>query len=369
MSHKLKTTKRPSVVIWWVDDDFLEKSSNNLRIFNKLHKYKEIKTEKFTPREFINALETEDQSPDLFLVDYKLDQNRDPSDNNKKFPYTGTGLVGFIRDKFPEHPIYLVSQLLKGENVSQDNDLFDRLMDYGWFQERGQITAKRILKCDAEDYRSIRNVRSRSGIDPIYRLLNVPKSSKEDVRKVIPESLRHGIGKTPSQNNVNDNILTSQCSGVIQLALWVRENLMRHAGVLYSDLYASTYLGMTISYFKNSYVPHKLKNANDRQQYTGVFYQSEDRRWWKRELAEFLYSLPEAKDISVGQTWISGPEILKLTKNNRSRCIVCDEFSPETVGYDKDDRNELHPVHWRCSDIDPEVQLHPYYDQVRLIRE
>lgn len=368
MSQRKNNIEKKRVTIWWVDDDFLDIKSDNTKLFKKLEKSDYINARKYSPREFEVALAEAKKGPDLFLVDYRLNIMKDPV-SGKRFPYTGTGLVGQIRDKYPEYPVYLVSKILTENDIEKDNVLFDRLMSYSWFQEKGQETARRVLRSDAEDYRSIRAIRNRNSFTPINNLLKSPKSAQEDVFAAAPDSLKKGIGSLGRGGQVIDKI-TFRSSGVIQLAQWIRRDLIQHPGILYSDLYAATSLGMTLSYFLRIFLS-RLSDASEKDSplYKGVFSCTESRRWWKKSIIQFLFSLPEAKDSAVEDPWIAGHKILGLSKTNMPRCFVCNEYYPETVGCDPDNKAEMHPVHWRCSDADESMQLQPHYDQIRLFRD
>lgn len=341
--------------IWWVDDDFNE-PERNTRLLNQLKRSRKFSVEGITPQHFRQTFENEKHFPDLFIIDYKL--NDLPDSEGVTFPYQGTSLVGVIRDKCPELPIYLVSRLLNDDNTAlthDRDDLFDRLIPWTWLSEKKQKKIKDILFYDALDYRLVRDANYRKSIHGIHRLLKTPDNSKELVEEVIPNIFNNGIGKIQNQ-------FTYNLSGPIWFAEWVRTEFMRLHGLLYDDLHAATLLGVSKDYFISTF-SNKLKKIEGTL-YEGVYHKTYPRRWWKLSLLEFVQS-KNSKNL-IGEPCEVTHKIFKIDKANYSKCIVCGEYFPETVGFDCDDSTVRGPVHWRCSEGSQERTVHPLYEQTRI---
>lgn len=363
--------------IWWVDDDFLDVDSDNSKLFRKLSESDVLRMRKFSPREFEDFLGSpSNTAPSLFLVDYKLNEKPDPADEGRRYPFTGTGIFGLIRDKYPEHPIYLISKLFSGVPScdDQESELFDRIVFYDWLTERGQKTAKLVLTCDSRDYSALRRVRARDAEAPILRLIGVPKADEKDFEKVMPGRFRGGIGKN------SEYPVQPEHSKLTELAKWIRYDFLRLPGLLVGDVEAATVLGMTKQYFEKKFIPKLGAKVQSRLIYCGVFSSTifeksgdklvPSRRWWKSSIIDYIYSQPGFENHTFStKPWEDAHIIFSLDGKSKSRCAVCKKLYPETVGIDASDRSIVEPVHLRCSYIDDTVKRNPIYEPVRYLRD
>ncbi|MEW8287221.1 MAG: hypothetical protein AB2697_14630 [Candidatus Thiodiazotropha endolucinida] len=295
--------------IWWVDDDFLDSSRDNYRVLRLYEKDNRLAIVGYPPLEFEKVLENTKKAPELFLIDYKL--NEIENSEGKKYAYTGTGLVGRIRDKFPEHPIYMVSRILEKRHLIEDVDLFDRLLMHESLTAR-EKTAKEILINDALDYQKIRRIRNRHSIKPILNLLSIPKGETKDFEELLPEQLKGGIGDPTVHSSTGNIEFTYQLSGAIRFARWTKRNLLLRPGPLYDDLYAATFLGMTEKYFVKSFIDKYTSFDNKATAlYSGIFSNSSDKRlWWKGELTKYVLSQDESNEFPVTDIWRYAPRVL-----------------------------------------------------------
>lgn len=357
-----KTGRR--VKIWWVDDDHSNPESNQARLLRLLSRNPVLVLKGIPPTELEQLISQPTVRLDMFLVDYRL--NSVPDEHGRRFPFTGTALVGPLRDTFPERPIYLVSGLISADQAREDTELFDRLLVQEQLTEpEGQT----LLICDAQDYRRIREVRDRASVGPLNILLKTPTSNRELIITALPDDLRDGIGEATGRGRKGLE-LTYRLPGAIRFARWVQRVLLRLPGILYDDLFAATFLGMSLRYFTEKCV-RKVERTQLKENplYTGIFADTMPRHWWKSSLNLFVYSLPGARHYPVSKTWEVCPEILKLPKRDLPRCQVCGELYPETVGYDRDNPLRRAPVHWRCSEPDPTKQPVPQFEQIRWLKE
>lgn len=304
------------------------------------------------------------------MIDYRL--NEIPDDTGKRYPHCGTALVGQIRDRCPEHPIYLVCRLLDEHVLQEGTELFDRLMTHQSLKDK-EHSGKRILMCDAQDYRKVRNVTKRKSVAPIFTLLHVPSNLRNALKDALPTSLKAGIGPATKKVRYSEIAgtvaLTDSFSGTIRFTRWIHRNLLKHPGLLYSDLHAATYLGMNEKYF-NEYFSKKLqKLSRNDLLYQGIFSETHPRRWWRECLSGYVYGLKQARNHPTKKIWEVAPEILKLKPHQKARCYVCRRFYPESVGHDVDDPEIVRPVHWSCSTIDQNHQPSIHFEQRRIFEK
>ena len=348
-------------VICWIDDDIEKSSSNARRRLNEFRKDKRLLFIPLHPALVNDYLEKPKRAPDLFLVDYRL--NKEPSTSGKTYPFAGTSIAGLLRDTYPEQPIYLTSALIASAHVSEETDLFDRTIPDA---ELTKPKGKSILLYDSLAYRRIRTSRGRSNVKTLADLLKAPALSGQYVINALPDDLRDGLGKR------HDNVVSTSealgLSGTIRFARWITRTLLRNPGILYDDLYAATLLGMSEDYFNSRLVNVLRKHElGPTLEYVGVFNETYPRYWWKAALSKLVLGHPDVRDQKVSKVWELAPEIFRVNKKNRARCIVCRKPFPETVGVDLDDEDRRGPVHWHCSEPHPDKQPILHFEQVRIL--
>ena len=113
-------------------------------------------------------------------------------------------------------------------------------------------------------------------------------------------------------------------------------HIIARPGFLYDELWTATALGI-----RESALP-KIISSFDKATYTGIFAFPNIQRWWASSLAEILYQLhkPEAGEMS----WHVGRRLAGITGRDFSRCAVCNEPYPETVGYLDASTEERRPM-------------------------
>lgn len=341
----LKTAK--NVEILWVDDEVAEhgEDARNMESVRK-----ELKVTIVHPGNLQSTLGTLKKMPDLFLVDYFLDELE--GDNNRKYEQRGLAVAGKIRELEPEWPVYVVTNkgnkkegILFSEAQAAIAS-FDKILTFKEVQREGHD----ILYYDALDYRSIRDAPRR---DPkaIFKLLEAPDNIKDRLRLVLPNELREGL--SPSR------ALKYPEGDAISFAKWVRLVLLSIPGFLYDELHAATYLGMKADFFRRIY--SKLKRAK----YSGIFSRTNPSLWWVSKLNDILFSSAKAQKSDRTNPWEVGPIVFGLTDAQQAKCVVCNKSFPETIGIDlKDDKN-LKPVHYRCSIPHPAKKRELYFDEPR----
>lgn len=340
-----------NVSILWVDDDPLRRQDAQYL----QHVRPNLKAHFLPPNELETWLvghETPSQrTPDLFLVDYYLNQM--VGQGAQKYPHFGLTAAAQIREKYPEHPVYLVTQMeTHGESADLDKwtqaagASFDRILTLKMVQRDGS----NILYYDALDYRLIRES-ERLDSSRLIEIIKAPLAAQEEIALVFPDGFRKE--PAPSSDRKNEG------ANAIAFAKWLRDVLLSTPGFLYNSLYASTYLGMKVDSFMG--IAGRLKRAK----YAGVFAKTSHDMWWVSELNNILFSSPRAHRIGTTNTQTLAPVLFGIPDEDKAKCAVCGGPLPESVGINLEDDADLRPVHYRCSEPHPRKRRELYFDEPR----
>ncbi len=339
------------LLAFWIDDQDQTEESQNLS--------SDLLRIVWThPTRFKSSLTTMKGSdlPDIFLVDLYLNQK--PNSENVFFQDHGLTPGALIREKFPEHPIYLVTNQ---ENKNGYADLskwsqatesvFDRILTVKELQRYQKN--EQSLYYDALDYKTIRADTPRGDVKALIDLLRVPDSCEKLISLTLPDNLRNGL--TPDTDSEGEG-------NTISFSRWVRRQLMVVPGILSDSLRISTLLGVNEVGFE------KIAEIFSKAKYSGVFNGTHKSLWWVNEVTQLLFSEPGAADVDSDEPWSISNKIFDIQAEQRSRCAVCSEPFPETVGMDLDNKKES-PVHIRCSQPDISKQRYLYFDGFRSFRK
>ena len=333
------------VKILWIDDEVIDHAEDAK---NLMYARKKLEVSIIHPTNLdseLRPLKTSNNIPDLFLVDYFLDEVKFEGEGNGKYQHRGLAVAGRLREFEPEHPIYVVTQKdAKKEGIffseaQAVRAVFDKILPFKDLQREGH----NILYYDALDYRSIRKS-PRRNLGGLFKLLQAPDDLKERLKLVLPEELREGLA--PYGNTIT-------------FAKWVRLVLLDLPGFLYDQLHAATHFGMTVETFKK--ISPKLKGAK----YSGAFAKTSPALWWVSKLNDIIFSMPKARKINKTNPWELCPMVFNLPKKMHTKCIVCGDPFPETVGMNLKDDSDLQPVHYRCSIPHPNRRRELYFDEPR----
>ena len=300
----------------------------------------------------LTELRKDKKIPDLFLVDYFLDEIKFEGEGNGKYQHRGLAVAGRLRELAPECPIYVVSQKdTKKEGIflteaQAARAVFDKILTFKEIQREGP----NILYYDAIDYRYIRKS-TRRDLKALFKLLQAPDDLVERLKLILPDELREGLASLGSLSYPEGN--------AIAFAKWAREVLLTTPGFLYDELHAATYLGLTIRAFRT--ISKELKKAN----YNGVFSRTTPHLWWVTKINQMIFSFPKAKETNKTNPWELSPIVFNFHKKAQARCIICGEFFPETVGINLRDDSDLKPIHYRCSIPHPNKRRELYFDEPR----
>jgi len=339
-----------NIKVIWIDDD---KYTSNAESEAAAVERDNLIVEMIGPYE-IDTISTNDA--DIFMIDYKLGQHP-PLNHDPAFQYSGVSISMMLRDisKARGIPIYLVSRIIEGKHTNSKPELVDRCIARSTVASEGS----HILYNDAIDYRKIRAA-EKDSIDALVNLLKAPSADREQVISALPKDISNGMKDA-------GHIATGSTPSEITFGKWTTFDLLGKPGVLYDDLYAATFLGIDLNYFRT----HKadvLPGENNELIYSGIFSETTPRKWWKQSLANHIVRNAPA-DMSITHIWVMAPNVLEIPPESLAKCFVCGESSPETVGMDRHDNEEYHPVHIKCSEPNPDItQLFPF-EHPRLLNE
>lgn len=356
--HKGGTTLTASkiVKVLWIDDEHQDRTEDAKNI---AHKRSGVRIEILHPKEKkmkerLLEIKNEKKFPDIFLIDYFLDQ---VPINGETYDTRALSFAGKIRELVPEYPIYVITDKVgKKEGIEgvyfseaqATKAIFDKILTFKDVQREGY----NILYYDALDFKRIRES-PREDVNVLFELLGAPDDIKERLEFVLPNELKNGLSAPDGSEHPQGN--------AIAFARWTKETFLAMPGFVYDNLHAATYFGMKIKSFNN--ISPKFKMAR----YSGVFAKTNVDMWWVSRLNEILFSYKKAQKSDKTNPWEIAPELFRIPKKDWSRCVVCKNLFPETVGRNLDDYKDMNPIHYRCSAPDIKKR-EPYFDEARTFK-
>jgi hypothetical protein len=331
-----------SIRILWIDDDYVNHEDDAKNLESEISN---LTVEIIHPVDLEKKLKSKIKKPDLFLVDFFL--NQIPAPDGRIFPDRGLTVAGKLKERYPELPIYGVSHEEKRGMFDTDAQAAKSVFDKQLTFETVQNDGAKILYWDARDFRIIR-IAEKENIDALLSTLKAPESIKDRFQLVLPDALRNGLGTKKEGNS-------------IAFGRWILEKFLPTPGFLYDDLHAATHFGLTETAFKRISKEKRFKKIK----YSGIFSKTSSDLWWVSELNNLVFSSPKAKKIDSDTTWEIAPSIFGISGVESSKCVVCNEPYPELVGINLDDENKLLPVHYRCSEPYPSKKRELFFDEIR----
>lgn len=290
------------------------------------------------------------EKADLIIIDLKLNEFED--ENNEKYPLNANSIMGLLRDCAPATPIFLVSSHFSAGNFSGANytaDWFDRILT------SDELNISKLICSEAADYSALRN--SPATYQSLHQLLKTPDADKADIESAIPTEFKQLARSLNSNSKIGAHAL--------HLAKWIKEILMRTPGFLYDPLYTATFLGVKKDYFCTNIANRSEFNAA--ASYQGVFAKSNEPKWWRTGISEFIFNLPGIESITVSDIFKIAPILLNVPEEHHSSCAVCNGKFPETVGHMEDLGADWEPVHYHCSEEDPSITPVAFFELPRFI--
>lgn len=369
-----------SITVTWIDDDFGEENAGRSSLVRDMREITNgaLKLETLEPCEIIKWLEDvqhgDVQIPDIILVDLFLQSTKAGKARTPSIFDHGTKLVGLLitNERLADVPKYLVSRALKEEQVGRQTERFDWVLAHNQLAVDGPL----ILMRDGLDYRKLSAIFQNRGdtnkfndaLEGFLALLQTPDVCKGLLREVCKKILRDmfmGQYENLGRIKYDDDEINISRGFVLDIARWIRSILLNRSGPIIRDLHAATMLGSKLEPFK-SRISDTIRKEEASSIYSGVFFSTESRRWWKDAVLNWgLNKFPNSPITSPSKLAKFMAEHLGLREDEYATCAVCKERWPETVARDSEEPTEWRQVHWRCSDIVEESSVPVGFDELR----
>lgn len=268
-------------------------------------------------------------APDLIIIDHNLEES-----NTGVFK-KGSSAAALIRETWPECPIVCVSAVDITQVDSQQKALYEEIFSI----EKISDHYLEILSI-AESYKWIRENKPEN-IDDVIKLIKVPEIDEHKIKSIIPA---HQY-KDPSLS--------------VEISKWVRKTLIKRPGFLYDKLWLSTLLGINVESF------YKIENSFKDAEYTGIFCNRNEKRWWKSTALHILYENSKLP----GLPWERGRGLNNLAEADFSKSYATEKPFPETVAFVDSSPDAIQvPIKLRESDLHPDFESLLYFEDLRLMR-
>ncbi len=348
--------------VWVIDDCFAKATTNGRRsLIDSLSENSAIRILKSDPNEFENfesKVESEFSNQiDLVIVDYKLDAQGQIFSN-------GSDLVSLIRRIALDTPIFLLSVDIRSEDEDKSIGDFERTISDNYLSNSENMVQ------DVDSLRAISNNFKSGNKDILMSLLKCPDFDQDNLLHALPASVRKSL-KSKTENSEHQGSLVRDVQHkedipTVQFTRWFFDFFYRVPGFLLDSLSCAILLGVDLDYFESNIVPNIQE-----QLYDGPFSKTVEKRWWKTELESWLIDMDASG--ALGRTtnrFCEYATLLRVPKENWSKCVVCGESWPETIAVLSEDQGqEKYPVHIRCSEPDAEADRHHYFSQPRIVTE
>jgi hypothetical protein len=258
----------------------------------------------------INSLELShiklDLKPDLILIDFRFDLP-----GGEETFYDGYSLSTSLRTQYNDIPLIIFTRRDIFNIQTFPKNIIDIVDDIFYktdFTQRENDYYFAIYAL-ASGYKSLRDVDEKNW----ESLLAVLNSPKEDELILL---------------NSKKPLISQGKWSVIDSANWIRKILFKFPGILYDELHASTFLGISISAFTE--LEELFKDAV----YRGTFL-SDKRYYWKSVLRNIAVDMMNSQDIylplNIG--FSQSYEKYARKKIEPSRCVYSNEPYAERVCY------------------------------------
>jgi len=256
----------------------------------------------------------EGKKPDVILVDFKFEKGEP---NESILPFDGPSLINHLRKIFSDIPIFLFTkpEWINDVNFAKLNKIMDTTDEYilkkNYLRENDIKSG--IIFPIIKGYSNLRSSDERSVLG-LFKLLKSPEIIQSDLLSIVPK----------------DSLNESGNWSVFPIAKWIRKVLMNYPGLLYDEIEAATFLGISLTEFKTK----KIRDFFEPAIYKGPF--SEEKRvWWKSELMAISDKLMTENEIflSFNQGF---SQMWKRKYGKKLEPAICDdsgEYPADSVCY------------------------------------
>jgi len=252
--------------------------------------------------------------PDVVLLDYELIIGRP---ENRVQPGRGSTFAALLREKLPDKPIVLVTRgsLIESAAFGSAIDLsaaFDEVVRKDHISNNPQQVRETLISL-VTGFHILASKRRRD-----WKSLLAIVGAREDEEDLVQRA-------SPPILPVSDREWRTS-----ELARWIRKILLGYPGILYSALFVSTALGLSVK----SFASHPVQAYFVEAKYTRPF-QPPGGAWWKGRVLDLAYSLLEKAQIPPTQYTEFGAAWSKLKRSHlsRSTCLWSKKPGADCVCY------------------------------------
>jgi hypothetical protein len=225
--------------------------------------------------------------PDAVVLDYELTRHR-PEDNAHA-NYLGGSLATRLREGEPNTPILVLTRkslIRQYPSIALFPDAVDQLgaVDFLMFKDEVASDPKKatdVITAIIDGYSTLRSVPDRSW-GSLLRALGSDDQEAESLQDSAPPLTRVSEDSGTREWNVPG------------AARWILRVLLRFPGVLYGEIDAATYLGLSVESFRMREVSTLLQPAS----YEGPFGKLAP-HWWKSRLSRVVRQLMSDNGINL----------------------------------------------------------------------
>lgn len=324
--------------ILFIDDEANKDGSSRKQLIDSLQKDPRFEVDAYHPEDFLDQLKENknafSKKLTLIIVDYRLRSHGNA--NGTLCSSNGYSITSLCREKFPETPVYLISQIL--ENDISNSDHYDKMISQAFLtKEEGRLR----LYSDCSSYNSL--LEPNPSLENLFKL---PEEDKDSFLEALPFEFKNFSIK---QNTHESHKVLDREYPNIRFAKWVNQTLLTRSGPLISqeELYMTFGLKSSEQCLNQL---DKYKEQIERCKYKGIFSNEQQPRWW----AQSIFNLASSEVHVENQVmpWKEIPTNLDYPEECISTCVVCGDKLPECIAYDSHDDIQLvdgRPAHWRCT--------------------
>lgn len=276
-------------------------------------------------------------TPDLIIIDYKLGGGSNT--NQKRYHGTGYLMTSYCKEKYPDVPCYLISQLID-EDISV-SEHYDKKISHGFLTKP---IGRDTLASDCSAYRLLKEeIKHIQNEELIVKLLKIPDGDRDSFKVAVPSEF---LNELKLKEKETQSVADSE-SVLIKFTKWINTIFLTRRGPLINAMELATLLGINVDFFENGSLDGRpIKNYFSEAKYIGIFGDGPSERWWTQQCFNQITILLDG--IGSAEPWKLLPQVLNIPEMNKSRCAVCDKPYPEIVAIDRYN-GKNHPCHWACT--------------------
>lgn len=342
-------------------DDELQGENSRMQLVQSLNMDDRLDVFPIHPVDLTNSI-NEHLIPNkytLIIVDYKLSTHQNA--DGLTFENNGYSLTSLLKEKCPDTPVYLISQILTDDITMGEH--YDKMLSHSLLTKS---LGRDLLVHDCEDYTYIHSQRMQlDSIEKIINCLKVPDNSQDGFAKAIPLEFKSGL---KSRLAIQPSEVIDQDSSYLRFSKWLNSTFITKTGPLISIYELAVLFGVNKDYLEASLM---IDYQDDfcQFEYKGPFSRSNERRWWMQEAFDFAIKLSGA--VSTSTPWREIPTALQIPEEHQSKCIVCHQNNPECIAFDIDDikLEKRYPAHWSCVTLSQKHEELIGFDPIYILDE